>query len=56
MARRPATSSDKATRGQARGRGWVTYHVTYQVFESFVKENLTEADLMTPKLAPGMRG
>ena len=33
--------------------GWITYHVTYQMFESFVKEDLTEADVMTPKLVPG---
>ncbi len=34
--------------------GWVTYQVTYNIFESFVKEDLTEADLMTPKLVPGL--
>ncbi len=34
--------------------GWITYHVTYNMFESFVKEDLTEADVMTPKLVPGL--
>ncbi len=34
--------------------GWITYHVTYNIFESFVKEDLTEADVMTPKLMPGL--
>ncbi|MGF1608687.1 MAG: ABC transporter substrate-binding protein [Kiloniellales bacterium] len=34
--------------------GWVTYHVTYNIFESFVKEDLTEADVMTPRLVPGL--
>ena len=34
--------------------GWITYHVTYNIFESFVKEDLTEADVMTPKLVPGL--
>ncbi len=34
--------------------GWITYHVTYQIFESFVKEDLTEADLTTPNLVPGL--
>lgn len=34
--------------------GWVTYHVTYNIFESFVKEDLTEADVVTPKLVPGL--
>ena len=34
--------------------GWVTYHVTYNIFESFVKEDLTEADVMTPKLVPAL--
>ena len=33
---------------------WITYHVTYNIFESFVKEDLTEADVMTPKLVPGL--
>lgn len=34
--------------------GWITYQVTYNIFESFVKEDLTEADVMTPKLVPGL--
>ena len=34
--------------------GWVTYQVTYNIFESFVKEDLTEADVITPKLVPGL--
>ena len=34
--------------------GWATYQVTYNIFESFVKEDLTEADEVTPKLVPGL--
>ncbi len=34
--------------------GWITYHVTYNIFESFVKEDLTVADVMTPPLVPGL--
>ncbi len=34
--------------------GWITYQVTYNIFESFVKEDLTEADVMTPRLVPGL--
>ena len=34
--------------------GWITYQVTYNIFESFVKEDLTEADVLTPKLVPGL--
>jgi len=34
--------------------GWVTYQVTYNIFETFVKEDLTDASVMTPKLIPGL--
>ncbi len=34
--------------------GWITYQVTYNVFESFVKEDLTDPDVMTPPLVPGL--
>ena len=34
--------------------GWATYQVTYQIFESFVKEDLSDAKAVTPKLIPGL--
>jgi len=34
--------------------GWITYHVTYQMFEGFVKEDLTDPDVPTPELVPGL--
>jgi peptide/nickel transport system substrate-binding protein len=32
--------------------GWLTYDVTFQVFEGFAKEDLTKADAAYPKLVP----
>src|SRR5882672_5752217 len=34
--------------------GWATYQITYQIFEGFVKEDLTDAKALTPKLIPGL--
>ncbi len=34
--------------------GWLTYDVTYQIFEGFAKEDLTEADLEYPNLIPAL--
>jgi peptide/nickel transport system substrate-binding protein len=34
--------------------GWVTYQVTYQIFEGFVKEDLTDPKAATPKLIPAL--
>ena len=34
--------------------GWLTYEVTYQIFEGFVKEDLTDPNVATPKLIPGL--
>ena len=34
--------------------GWSTYQITYQIFESLVKEDLTDAGAATPKLIPGL--
>ena len=34
--------------------GWLTYEVTYQIFEGFVKEDLTDPNAATPKLIPGL--
>ena len=34
--------------------GWATYQITYQIFEGFAKEDLTDAKAATPKLIPGL--
>ena len=34
--------------------GWLTYDVTYQIFEGFAKEDLTDANVAYPPLVPGL--
>ena len=34
--------------------GWLTYDVTYQIFESFAKEDLTDPNAATPELIPAL--
>ena len=34
--------------------GWITYEVTYQMFEGFVKEDLSDPNAKTPKLIPAL--
>ena len=34
--------------------GWLTYDVTYQIFESFAKEDLTDPNAATPVLIPAL--
>jgi len=34
--------------------GWLTYDVTYQIFEGFAKEDLTDPNVAYPPLVPGL--
>jgi ABC-type transport system substrate-binding protein len=34
--------------------GWLTYDVTYQMFEGFAKEDLTDPNVSYPKLEPAL--
>ena len=34
--------------------GWLTYDVTYQIFESFAKEDLIDPNAATPELIPAL--